>query len=42
MMDFPNPEFIRTFELKDDVLKAREEAGADVASTSVITPIIEY
>ena len=42
MMDVPNPEFMQTFGLREDVVKAREEAGADVASTTVITPIKEY
>ena len=42
MMDVPNPEFMQTFGLREDVKKAREEAGADVASTTVITPIKEY
>ena len=42
MMDVPNPEFMQTFGLREDVKQAREEAGADVASTTVITPIKEY
>ena len=42
MMDVPNPEFMQTFGLREDVKKAREEAGADVTSTTVITPIKEY
>ena len=42
MMDVPNPEFMQTFGLREDVKKAREEAGADVVSTTVITPIKEY
>ena len=42
MMDVPNPEFMQTFGLREDVKKAREEAGADVESTTVITPIKEY
>ena len=42
MMDVPNPEFMQTFGLREDVKKAREEAGADVASTTVITSIKEY
>jgi hypothetical protein len=42
MMDVPDPEFMKTFGIRPDVVKAREEAGADVASTTVITPIGDY
>lgn len=42
MMDVPNPDFMQTFGLRPDVVKAREEAGADVSSTTVITPIGDY
>ena len=42
MMDVPDPEFMQTFGLRPDVKKAREEAGADVSSTTVITPIGDY
>ena len=42
MMDVPNPEFMQTFGLREDVKKAREEAGADVSSTTVITPVGDY
>ena len=42
MMDVPNPEFMQTFGLREDVKKAREEAGADVSSTTVITQIGDY
>ena len=42
MMDVPNPEYMQTFGLRPDVVKAREEAGADVSSTTVITPIGDY
>ena len=42
MVDVPDPEFMQTFGLREDIKKAREEAGADVASTKVITPIKEY
>ena len=42
MMDVPNPEFMQTFGLRSDVVKAREEAGADVSYTAVITPIGDY
>ena len=33
MMDVPNPEFMKTFGERPDVVKRREEAGADVSST---------
>ena len=42
MIDVPNPEFMQTFGLREDVKKAREEAGADVASTTIITSIGDY
>ena len=42
MMDVPNPEFMQTFGLREDVKKAREDAGADVSSTTVITQIGDY
>ena len=42
MIDVPNPEFMQTFGLREDVKKAREEAGADVPSTTIITPIGDY
>ena len=32
----------RLFGLREDVKKAREEAGADVSSNTVITPIGDY
>ena len=41
-MDVPNPEFMQTFGLREDVKKAREEAGADVTSTTIITQIGDY
>ena len=41
-MDVPNPEFMQTFGLRDDVKKAREDAGADVSSTTVIAQIGDY
>jgi hypothetical protein len=41
MMDVPNPEFMQTFGLQD-VKKAREDAGADVSSTTIITQIGDY
>ena len=42
MMDVPNPEIMQTIGLREDVVKGREGAGADVASTTLITPIKEY
>lgn len=42
MMEVPDPEFMQTFGLRPDVVKAREAAGADVESTTVITPIGDY
>ena len=42
MMDVPNPESMQTFGLREDVKKVREEAGTDVSSTTVITPIGDY
>ena len=42
MMHVPNPEFMQTFGLREDVKKAREDAGADVTSTTIITQIGDY
>ena len=42
MMDVPNPEFMQSFGLREDVKKAREDAGADVESTTVISQIGDY
>ena len=42
MMDVPNPEFMQTFGLREDVKKAREDAGADITSTTIITQIGDY
>ena len=42
MMDVPDPEFMKTFCERPDVAKRREEAGADVSSTTVISPIGDY
>ena len=36
-----NAEQMKTFREREDVAKARVEAGADVASTTVISPIGE-
>ena len=42
MMDVPDPEFMKTFGERPDVVKRREEAGADVSSTTIITQIGDY
>ena len=42
LMDVPDPEFMKTFGERPDVVKRREEAGADVSSTTVITQIGDY
>lgn len=42
MMDVPNPEFMKTFGEQPHVVKKREDAGADVSSTTVITQIGDY
>ena len=42
MMDVPDPEFMKTFGERPDVVKRREEAGADVSTTTVITQIKDY
>ena len=41
IVDVPDLEFMQTFGLRELINKAREEAGADVASAKVITPITE-
>jgi len=41
VVEMQNPEQMKTFGEREDVAKARAEAGADVASTSVISPIGE-
>ena len=38
MMDVPDPEFMKTFGERPDVVKRREEAGADVSSSIYLTP----
>jgi len=42
MMDVQDPEFMKTFGERPDVVKRREEAGADVSSTTIITQIGDY
>ena len=41
MVDVPDPEFMQSFGLREDIKKAHD-LEADVASTKVITPIKEY
>ena len=38
IVDVPDPEFMQTFGLREDINKAREEAEADVASAKVYFP----
>ena len=42
VMELQDPEQMKTFGEREDVAKARAEAGADVASTTVISPIGEH
>ena len=42
MMDVPDPAVMKPFGERQDVAKRREEAGADVSTTTVITPIGDY
>ena len=42
LVDMQDPEQMKTFGEREDVAKARAEAGADVASTTVISPIGEH
>ena len=41
VVEMQNAEQMKTFGEREDVAKARAEAGADVASTTVISPIGE-
>ena len=41
VMELQDPEQMKTFGEREDIAKARAEAGADVASTTVISPIGE-
>ena len=41
VVEMQNAEQMKTFGEREDVVKARADAGADVASTSVISPIGE-
>ena len=42
LVDMQDPEQMKTFGEREDIAKARAEAGADVASTTVISPIGEH
>ena len=42
LVDMQAPEQMKTFGEREDIAKARAEAGADVASTTVISPIGEH
>ena len=41
VVDMQDPAQMKTFGEREDVAKARAEAGADVASTTIISPIGE-
>ena len=42
LVEMKDPEQMKTFGEREDIAKARAEAGADVASTTVISPIGEH
>ena len=42
LIEMQDPEQMKTFGEREDIAKARAEAGADVASTTVISPIGEH
>ncbi|MAT61763.1 MAG: hypothetical protein CMH41_09010 [Micrococcales bacterium] len=42
VVEMQDPEQMKTFGEREDIAKARAEAGADVASTTVISPIGEH
>ena len=42
LVEMEDPEQMKTFGEREDIAKARAEAGADVASTTVISPIGEH
>ena len=42
LVEMQDPQQMKTFGEREDVAKARAEAGADVASTTVISPIGEH
>ena len=39
LVEMKDPSYIKSFGEREDIAKAREEAGADVASTKIISPI---
>ena len=42
LVEMDDPEQMQTFDEREDIAKARAEAGVDVASTTVISPIGEH
>ena len=42
LIEMQDPEQMKTFGEREDIAKARAEAGADIASTTVISPIGEH
>ena len=42
LVEIQDPEQMKTFGEREDIAKARAEAGADIASTTVISPIGEH
>ena len=42
LVEMGDPSMIKTFGERPDIVAIREEAGADVASTSIVSPIGEY
>jgi len=42
LVEMKDPSYVKTFGERPDIVAIREEAGADVSSTTVISPIGEY
>ena len=42
LVEMKDPSFVKTFGERPDIVAIREEAGADVTSTTLVTPIGEY
>ena len=42
LIEMQDPEQMKTFGEREDIAKIRAEAGVDVASTTVISPIGEH
>ena len=42
LVEMEDPEQMKTFGEREDIAKARAEAGADVASTTMISPIGDH